>query len=165
MHAPTPFPGGQPSFSPPRFLSQAIAPAITSVAGLVLASETHPVLDSSGVLHAFTADTGAVVWSHSAANGNATFGLRGVVPAIDASRGGLVLVAYGSLIRALFPGNGTIAASFDARGDPFVSSPVLTGDATGLFLVSAAGSLCKFTLSGPADALGEQARDSGCPHP
>jgi hypothetical protein len=153
MHAKTAFPGGQPSFSPPRFLSQDVAPAITSAAGLILASETHPVLDSSGVLHAFSADNGTVLWSHSAVNGNATFGLRGVVPAIDASRGGLVLVAYGSFIRALFPANGTLAASFNAGGDPFVSSPVLTGDATGLFVVSTLGSLWKFTLSGPASAL------------
>lgn len=154
----TVLPSRQPSFSPPRHVPATNPPPGVTLpsGGILLVSTTDPNLDSNGNLYALNADTGAVLWSHSATVNGTSYGLRGVVPAIDISRGSMVYLAYGPSIVALFINNGSVATSYTVPGgiDGFVSSPVLTADYADLLLHSATGTVWRFTVTNdPVSAI------------
>ena len=147
------FPSKNPSFGPTRYVQ---VPLKSSPGGIVLVTESNPSLDTGGVLHALNADTGALIWSHSATrfNGSVSAGLIGVVPAVDSDfRNFTIYLGYSAGIVALSAWDGSVRGSWQGSlspVDPFVSSVTLTAAGTRLFAHSATGTVRAFTISGPA---------------
>ena len=115
--------GSKPSLSPTRY----VAPVpLDAMVPLVLASESDPDVDCCGVLWAFNANSGNVMWSHTAkdkAPSPVTWGLTGVVPAVDSTRSNMVFLAYGSNVVALRGSDGQELARIDASYFPEPEDP------------------------------------------
>ena len=106
--------GTKPSYSPTRFV-----PGLNGNPDLVLASESDPDLDTNGVLWAFNAKNGSVAWSHQAIDNNGlSWGLTGIVPAVDNTNNNVVFIAYGVTVRALNGLTGAVMGTFDATSVP-----------------------------------------------
>jgi hypothetical protein len=111
--------GTKPSYSPTRFV-----PGLNGNPDLVLASESDPDLDTNGVLWAFNAKNGSVAWSHQAIDTNGrSWGLTGIVPAVDNTHNNVVFIAYGVSIWALNGQTGAVMGSLDASFFPDPSDP------------------------------------------
>lgn len=106
---------GYPSYSATRYVA-ALNGGLGPVPALVLASETNAMYDTAGAMHAFYASNGSEIWQYKAIDGAGNaWGLKGVIPAIDVPRGGLLYLAFGSRIVALNPLTGVPAATLDVN--------------------------------------------------
>ena len=148
-------PGGtlRPSYSSVRIAG---AGAGTGAGGgsVVLVSETDALLDTGGVLHGLNAANGSELFYYAATRDGASFGLKGIVPALLPGDPGIAVLAFSSRVVLLNVTACALAgppagacpelASWDSRsvdggGDSFVSSPVVSG--TSIFLHSSTGTL------------------------
>ena len=112
--------GNKPSYSPTRYVPGTPA----APAPLVLASESDPDLDTAGVLWALHAANGSALWSHAAVDSAGTsWGLTGVVPAVDDARDNMVFLAYGARVVALSGATGAVVGDLDASAFPEPEDP------------------------------------------
>jgi hypothetical protein len=143
-----------PSFSPTRYVPVPGIPS--SPYGIILASSTDKLLYTAGTLVALNSETGNRIWFHNADQFGTSSGLIGVVPAVDASRGYTLYLAYSSGIVALNPVTGNVIGKWQDTVlpiDPIVSSVTITPDFTTLFTHSVVGTVRSFTISGNSTAI------------
>jgi len=151
----TALPSNKPSYSPTRYIPNTYTGGWKN--GLLLVSTTDKNLDTGGTLYALDADNGTIAWTHTAMatiNGTSTsIGIRGIAPAVDSTRNGLIYLAYGPRIVALNPITGAVVTSFQVSqksSDGFVASPVISSDAKFLLLHSAVGTVWRIAITGGA---------------
>ena len=115
----------------------------------LLVSETHPTLNTGGVLHGLDPFTGEEQWRY----GDGTWGIKGVLPAqLPGGNASVLLVPYGTRVvgvdRGKCPpppslgpeiGSYDTAADFGPGGDLLASSIVLTYSENACFFHSAGG--------------------------
>ena len=107
--------GSNPSLSPSRYA----VPSPPGVLPIVLVSESNPDIDTGGVLHCLNANTGVELWNFAAVDDNAvSWGLTGVVPVVDSSRGNMIFLAYGPYVVALDANSGNVVAALDSASFP-----------------------------------------------
>ena len=115
--------GNAPSLSPTRYVPSSPPDAMVP---LVLVSESNPDIDTGGVLHALAANSGAQMWQFAALDQQSppvSWGLTGIVPAVDAARGNMVFLAYGATVVALRGSDGAPLAYLDASSIPEPENP------------------------------------------
>ena len=143
-----------PSFSPTRYVP--VTGISSSPYGIILASSTNRDLNTGGSLVAINSETGNRIWAHTADEFGASSGLIGVVPAVDASRGFTLYLAYSSGVVALNPINGQVIGKWQDTVqpiDPIVASVTITPDFTTLFTHSVVGTVRSFTISGNSSSI------------
>lgn len=135
-----------PSYSSVKLLTTRLP---GSASNTLLVSETHPTLNTGGVLHGLDPFTGQEQWRY----GDGTWGIKGVLPAqLPVGNASVLLVPYGTRLVAVDMGNcppppalcpeiGSYdtAADFGPGGDELASSIVLTYSANACFFHSAGG--------------------------
>jgi len=147
-------PGARVGFSPPRYLSPA---ASSTTGGLLLTVASDPLLDSLGVLVAYPADAMgsgvAPVWTFDPSLAPlfvVATGMRGIVPAVDPVRPGLLYLPAGPGIVVLRASTGAIVNSFYPTGpsaiDRLVSSPTLSKDGSALYVHGVTGTVYRLNL-------------------
>jgi len=141
--------GANPSYASPRLVSY-------SGLSVLLVSESHPLLNEGGILHAYAAGNGTELWSYATrdVSGESTWGLFGVVPAQMPALSGfpsVLLLAYGPRIVAIDMNacSGTTcpeAGAWDSQDGElpfFVSSVALRPDGSALYVHDSLGFLWK----------------------